>query len=38
MIDSFKLLFETWNLITGNHILVIEEILHEVDVLYELLK
>lgn len=29
LIDSFKLLFETWNLITGNHILVVEEILHE---------
>lgn len=38
MIDSFKLLFETWNLITCNHILVVEEILHEVDVLYALLK
>ena len=29
LINSLKLFLEAWNLITGNHILVIEEILHE---------
>ena len=29
LINSLKLFLEAWNLITGNHILVVEEILHE---------